>query len=115
MTSSKLIENMHNIININNLTMIKMDKVLSNLTVISESINEKKNDDIENIDGLNNKLSTIETKNDFVDDKLLEIERKIGIIFDRIDIMDDKIDSINTRINTLNMNLNTLLKALKKK
>ncbi len=113
--SSKLIENIHSILNINNLTMIKMDKVLNNLTKISHSINNKENIDNENINGLNTKLITIENKNDFVDDKLVDIESDVKLIYNRVDAIDDKLDALNFRIDSLNTNLNSLLKILQKK
>ncbi len=113
--SSKLIENIHNILNINHLTMIKIDRLLTNITELSQTFDEKKNEDMDNLDDLNNKLITLKTKNDSVDDKLIEIEKNIKLIYDRIDIIDDKLDSVDLRIGTLNGNLNTLLKALQKK
>jgi septal ring factor EnvC (AmiA/AmiB activator) len=95
--------------------MIKIDRLLTNITELSQTFDEKKNEDMDNLDDLNNKLITLKTKNDSVDDKLIEIEKNIKLIYDRIDIIDDKLDSVDLRIGTLNGNLNTLLKALQKK
>jgi len=113
--TNKLVEQNNNILNVNNLTMIKIDKVLSNLTKLTQTIDIKSTGDLENIDGLNNKLTTIEHKNDFVDDKIDDIEKTIRHIYDRLDVVDSRLDCVDNQLGDLNKNLSILLKILQKK
>lgn len=113
--TNKLAEHNNEILNVNNLTMMKIDKVLNNLTILTQIIDSKSTGDLENIDGLNDKLTTIEHKNDFVDDKIADIENTSHHIYDRLDVVDTRLDCIDNQLIDLNKNLNILLKILQKK